>query len=65
MEIHSKYRISFILKGGVRGGQERQTELLDKVGQGSDRWGYVLVRNAGQGQKECDGNEHSKRSVLA
>jgi hypothetical protein len=55
MEIHSEYRISFILKGGVRGGQERWTELLDNGGQGSDGWGYVLVRNVGQGRKECDG----------
>jgi hypothetical protein len=39
MEIHSEYRISFILKGGVRGRQERQMELLDKGGEGSDRWG--------------------------
>jgi hypothetical protein len=53
--VHSEYRITFILKGGVRGGQERWTELLDKGRQGSDGWGYVLVRNAWQGRKECDG----------
>jgi hypothetical protein len=47
--------MSFILKGGVRGGQERQMELLDKGRHGSDGWGYILVRNAWQGQKECDG----------
>jgi hypothetical protein len=41
--------MTFILKGGVRGRQERQMELLDKGRQGSDRWGYVLVRNAWQG----------------
>jgi hypothetical protein len=48
MEIHSEYRISFILKCRIRGGQERWMDLLDKGGQGSDGWGYVLVRNAGQ-----------------
>jgi hypothetical protein len=47
--------MTFILKGGVRGRQERWTELLDKGRQGSDGWGNVQVRNAEQGQKECDG----------
>jgi hypothetical protein len=47
--VHSKYRMTFILKGGVRGRQERQTELLDKGRQGSDGWGNVQVRNAWQG----------------
>jgi hypothetical protein len=45
--VYSEYRMSFIKKGRVRGGQERWTELLDKGGQGSDGWGYALVRNAG------------------
>jgi hypothetical protein len=41
--------MTFILKGGVRGGQERQMELLDKERQGSDGWGNIQVRNAWQG----------------
>jgi hypothetical protein len=53
--VHSEYRMTLILKGGVRGRQERWMELLDKGRQGSDRWGNVQVRHAGQGQKECDG----------
>jgi hypothetical protein len=53
--VHSKYRMSFILKGRVRVRQERPVELLDKGRQGSDRWGYILVRDAWEGQKECDG----------
>jgi hypothetical protein len=36
----------FILKDRVRGGQERQMELLDKGRQESDGWGNVQVRNA-------------------
>jgi hypothetical protein len=44
--VHSEYRMSFILKGRVRVRQERWVELLDKGRQGSDGWGYVLVRDA-------------------
>jgi hypothetical protein len=43
--VQREYRMTFILKGGVRGRQERQTELLDKGRQGSDGWGNVQVRN--------------------
>jgi hypothetical protein len=52
--VYSEYRISFILKGGVRDRQERSAELLDKGRQGSDGWRYVLLMNAGQGRKEYD-----------
>jgi hypothetical protein len=52
---YNENRMTFILKGRVRGRQERQIGLLDMGRQGSDRYGNVQLRNVWQGPKECGG----------
>jgi hypothetical protein len=53
--VQRGYKMAYILNGGVRGRQERQTGLLHKGRQGSDEWRNVQLRKAWQGQKEYDG----------